>query len=151
MEAEHETIKIWNLSTMPLLASLRDDNNRIRCIMIQLSDGRLATGNGRNNFGRNNISIWDLSTQQIVVVLEGHKKAVRCLTQLSNNCLISCSFEMTIKIWDLSTMLCVASLRGNANSALCLTKLSAQQAVVRLLLLYCFTVVVVDRNSTMRQ
>ncbi len=52
--------------------------------------------------------------------IEAHSDTVFSLRKLSNNSVISCSLDRTIKIWDIETSSCLITSNDHQNAVLCL-------------------------------
>ena len=92
-------------------------HHSVMCL-IQLADGRLASGSGNNT-----IKIRNIATEQCVT-LSGHDHVIDCLTQLDDGRLVSGSSDKTIKFWDISSRQCVATLSGHSGNVRCINQLS---------------------------
>jgi WD40 repeat protein len=97
--------------------TLTGHTDTIWCL-IQLADGRLATGSDDKT-----IKIWNLQTNYCIT-LSGHTNTVRCLIQLSNGWLASGSDDYSIKLWDINTGRCLDTLQGHKNYVVALAQLA---------------------------
>jgi len=126
------TIKIWDLSTFRLVATLEGHTASVNSVVVS------GIINYPNNISKQyiisgsfdeTIKIWDLSTFKLVKTLEGHTNFVMSVavissventTNLPDNIgkqyIISGSYDSTIKIWDFSTFELVKTLEGHTNS-----------------------------------
>ena len=111
------TIKIWDLSTFELVASLEGHTDNVNCVAV--SNKYIISGSYDNT-----IKIWDLFTFKLVASLEGHTESVLSIavSDIDNNpdnigkqYIISGSWDKTIKIWNLSTFKLVATLKEHAS------------------------------------
>lgn len=50
--------------------------------------------------------------------LEGHSEAVLALA-VGRDCLVSGSYDTTLRFWDLATLRCTRQVRGAADSNVC--------------------------------
>lgn len=64
-----------------------------------------------------NIKIFDLETYKCDLVLSGHDNIVRHISTLNNECLISSSYDKTMKIWEIGKdfFKCIKTLLGHSD------------------------------------
>jgi WD40 repeat protein len=104
--SKDKTIKIWNINTGQLLATLLGHNDKIRCLTV-LPNGNLASGSADKN-----IRIWNVFNKELVQMLTGNAKSIRSLTVLNENILVSSSEENDIlKLWNLNKGLWIKNLK----------------------------------------
>jgi WD40 repeat protein len=94
-------------------------HTRLVLSVIQLADGRLASGSWDNT-----IRIWSTSTEQCEKVLEGHTSQVWSVIQLADGRLASGSVDKTIRIWSTSTGQCEKVLRGHTRCVMSVIQLA---------------------------
>jgi WD40 repeat protein len=88
-----KTIKVWNSSTLELIATLFGHKDWVRRL-IRLSKDQIASCS--NDF---TIKVWDLQTMRLSHTLKGHSSFVLRITLLSNDFLLSSSLDQKIMIW----------------------------------------------------
>jgi WD40 repeat protein len=59
-----------------------------------------------------------LNTYECIRTISGHKHEIRGLEKISDDRIVSCSQEKTIRIWDLNSGECLKLLRGHENFVL---------------------------------
>ena len=67
--------------------------------VIQLADGRLASGSGDNT-----LRIWDTVSGRCMMTLEGHTSCMRSVIQLTYGRLVTCSHDSTLRIWNIMSL-----------------------------------------------
>jgi WD40 repeat protein len=88
--------------------------------LIQLEDGRIASGGGDNT-----IKIWNINSGQCEKTLAGHSNYILGLIQLPDGRLASGSWDNTIKLWNVSSGgQCEKTLTGHSDKIMRLILLS---------------------------
>ncbi len=62
------------------------------------------------------IKLFDLNTFECIRKFIGHEDVVWCIERLSNDKIISCSRDFTIRIWDLDSGRCLKILKEHGKS-----------------------------------
>lgn len=135
------TFKLWNLSDGKLIRSLAQPpsgfdlivdisltlNMGILCMKLLVED---EDSNSHSRFGQQNhriilgrldgtIEIWDYIKGDCLLKILAHSAMVcQLLVNLSNNMLLSCSHDRTIKIWNLETGKLIKILYGHNSEVL---------------------------------
>ena len=105
------------------------------CVVV-LPNGRVVSGS--RDF---TLKVWDVSSSQCLRTLTGHtnwarrrrpvehrvdrsstprRAQVTCVAVLSNDRVVSGSWDNTLKVWDASTGRCLQTLTGHADPVRCL-------------------------------
>jgi len=113
-----DTIKLWNLATGQVEATLEDQTDAIAA-MTALPDGRLATGSR----DATTIKLWNLASKKVEATLEGHAGAVAALAVLPDGRLASGSWDCSIKLWNLASGQVEATLEGHTQKVAALAVL----------------------------
>lgn len=88
-------------------------------VLLQLSDGRLASG-AHDKL----IKIWNLATQTSELILKGHAHNILSLSEIPDGRLISGSQDHSIKIWNLHSGDCEQTLHGHSGGVTSVIPLS---------------------------
>jgi 3-deoxy-D-manno-octulosonate 8-phosphate phosphatase KdsC-like HAD superfamily phosphatase len=122
------TVKIWNVNNgtceRTLSGHIKIDIDVVsRTVgvisVIQLSDGRLASGSSDNT-----VKIWNVDNGTCERTLSGHSEAVHILIQLSDGRLASASRDNTVKIWNVNNGTCERTLSDHSEYVWKLIQLS---------------------------
>ena len=100
-----KTIKIWRLDSYELVNTITTDEGIFTFCL--LSNNTLACGSIKNIF------IFSLNDHKLIKMFKAHDGFITCLNKLSNDLLISASFDKTIKIWNLNSFECINELKGH--------------------------------------
>jgi WD40 repeat protein len=87
--------------------------------LVELPDGRLASGSYENN----TIRLWDPTTGACERVFEGHQDSVMALAVLGDGRLASGSADKTIRLWDPATGACERLFEGHQDQVFALAVL----------------------------
>lgn len=112
-------LALWDPASGQCLAQLlTEDSGSVGCIEL-LSDSRLVSWciNLREQ-SDHAIDLWDLATSTHLASLRGHLKTVQGVKQLSNDRLLSWSFDNTLRLWDLNRHKCLRIYKGHTNLVL---------------------------------
>ncbi|MEG4234256.1 AAA-like domain-containing protein [Microcoleus sp. Pol11C3] len=111
--ASHDnTIKLWNLQTQKLIATLSGHNDWVRSVAFSPDGKTLASASADKT-----IKLWNLQTQTAIATLSGHSKSVRSVAfSPDGKTLASASVDKTIKLWNLQTQKAIATLSGHSES-----------------------------------
>jgi WD40 repeat protein len=124
-----QTVRLWDLRSGNCVAVLEGHTAPVVVLALSAEGRYLASG----GFDRS-IKLWDLQTGDCLQTLYGHQNTISsvCFTGLNHStgnnpignnptggshcpslpaCLISSSFDETIKVWDVETGQCVRTLR----------------------------------------
>ena len=113
-----KSLNLYKSEDNSLVSSLAAAYN-IWC-MCELTDGKIACGDGKGN-----ILIIDISNNNLKMVnklIGGHSKAINSLHELQSNHLLSSAEENVLVIWDLSDPESKQTIEGHAANITCLTK-----------------------------
>lgn len=115
-------IKVWDLKTGLLLKSIANEKNGenwgIKCMINSARSNEIIFGSYHNS-----IRILDLNTFKILKFLDEHTKQVRFLELLTNDVLMSCSADLTVKLWNINLKKCLQTIT-NGFDPQCLKKLN---------------------------
>lgn len=89
-------IKVWRTDSHELSGGIQTDAGGILAICVDYDHDWLLAGCYDTS-----IQVFALPACDILYSLPGHRSAVRCLT-IYNGCLISGSYDRTVKLWDLN-------------------------------------------------
>ena len=108
---------------------------QVWCVAV-MSNGHVVSGSGDRT-----VMVWDASSGECLKTLRGHTGSVRrrrpvkqsvdrsstqqraqvwCVVALSNDRVVSGSWDNTLKVWDASTGRCLQTLTGHADPVRCL-------------------------------
>lgn len=88
--------RIWDLKEYELLSTLREDEKRIRCLGTTPDDTRVILG-----FHTGDINVFPVEDPSTSFTLEGHTDRITDFTLLSDNRMVSSSWDRTIRLWSL--------------------------------------------------
>lgn len=107
--SDDASIKIWNLKTNSMVASLDEHFARVTClIQIPFPDNRIASGSFDTS-----IRLWDLQTKKCTLQLCEHDGWILDMIILKDKRLASCSGDKTIKIWSINKGVSDFTLTGH--------------------------------------
>jgi WD40 repeat protein len=128
--SDDKSIRLWDILAKNKIESLRtfrDHSRSVRCVKV-VSENLFASGSDDAT-----IKLWSWSSDECKKTLSGHASAVYCLEIVnnSNQLLISCSLDKTIRVWDLNgiangslneyrEVVCVQVLKGHADTVSCI-------------------------------
>ncbi len=95
-ENPNEIFKDFNIVNLTPKNILTDHGDTSVITIIQLQDGRLASGGGDGN-----IIIYNKETLKQELIINEHTKEIRDLIQLKNGNLMSCSYDKTMNLYQL--------------------------------------------------
>ena len=95
-ENPNEIFKDFNIVNLTPKNILTDHGDKSVSTIIQLQDGRLASGGGDGN-----IIIYNKETLKQELIINEHTKEIRDLIQLKNGNLMSCSDDKTMNLYQL--------------------------------------------------
>ncbi len=96
---EPECIKLWEVATVKLQASLKGYKADIRSVIFSPDGKTLASGSEDGT-----IKLWDVAKAKELASYKGHAAAVRSLAfSPDGKALASGSKDKTIKLWDVPT------------------------------------------------
>ena len=105
------TIKVWDLTTGTLRATLTGHANDVNSIAIS-PDGKTLVSGGDDS----TVKVWDLATGTVRATLTGHTGGVSAVAiSPDGRTAVSGSWDNTIKVWDLATGTLKITIRGNSN------------------------------------
>lgn len=108
-------VRVWNVSTGELRASLVGHNGGVQSVACIDSDaGPLAVTGGRDG----TVRVWDLTTETQRAVLKGHSGWVRSVAGSvvhDKPVAVSGSSDGTVRVWDLGSGEELAVLNGHTN------------------------------------
>jgi WD40 repeat protein len=106
------TIRLWNLTSFSLQKIIKDEHDRIECLLSLQNGQQLASGHGDSI-----INIWSVEiTTSLVSSLEGHTGSVKALIHLNMSHIASASEDKTIKIWNYENGALVKTLMGHSDT-----------------------------------
>ena len=94
------SIQIWNLNSLNKVKSFEAHNYWISYLLLLADKTKLISCSGEKDI---KIKIWHLETFECVKVLDGHSSDINCIELNSNDNLLSCSEDRTIKLWQIET------------------------------------------------
>lgn len=92
------TCRTWDLKDYELLSTLREENNRVRCLRTTSDETRAILGlhDGR-------IVVFSIADPSDMLTLEAHTDWITDLTVISDDRLVSSSWDRTVRVWSLDT------------------------------------------------
>ena len=105
--SDDSSIKIWDIVTNKLIATLEEHFSRVTCL-VELLDKTLASGSFDTS-----IRLWDLSSTKCITQLTAHVSWVLFLLVLQDGRLASCSGDKTIRIWNIKNKTCPCTFKGH--------------------------------------
>jgi len=106
------TVKLWDVATGGVLASLSGHSHIITCLAFRPDGKLLATGSEDKT-----IKIWDVTEKKELTTLSGHSGAVVSIAfSPDGKLLASGSVDKTIVLWDVDSQRRIDSLEGHAGS-----------------------------------
>lgn len=104
------TLKIWDLDSNCLLATLEGHEGRLSACAVALDSRRIVSASEDHT-----LKIWDLESGRALATLKGHSDRVNaCAITPDGRCVVSVSDDRTIKVWDLASTWCLLTHRGDA-------------------------------------
>ena len=94
-------INIWNLNSLDV-RSIKAHDNCVVCLKL-IDTTKLASCSSR-------IKIWDLQTLKCIQTLDGHSNLICSLESITNEFLLSCSEDQSVKLWNVNTGECLNSI-----------------------------------------
>jgi WD40 repeat protein len=105
------TIKVWDLATGSLRATLTGHVKDVNSIAIS-PDGKTLVSGGDDS----TVKVWDLATGTVRATLTGHTGGVSAVAISADGLTaVSGSWDSTIKVWDLATGTLKTTIAGNSN------------------------------------
>jgi WD40 repeat protein len=99
--AEKTAIKLWDVSTGQVTATLKGHIARATCLAFSPDGKTLASGCEDEIIS---LKLWDVSTGKVTTTLAGHRGSVMALAfNQDGTTLISGSSDRTFKLWDMAT------------------------------------------------
>ena len=119
--SDNGIIGIYDLEKQSCVNVIKDTPNWIKCLKILPQNDLFAAG-GKT------IKIWNCSSGECIKVLKGHSGLICGLELASNNLLISCSWDKTLRLWDLDldSNVCIKEFLGHTDIVTCI-KLSVNK------------------------
>lgn len=109
-----DTAKVWNVSPLREIATLRGHSNAVRSCSVTPDGKRLITAAMDST-----IRVWDLRTAQELRCLKGHSGWVTAIAVLPDGRhAVSGGTDDVLKLWDLETGDCLATYSGHASSVI---------------------------------
>jgi len=108
-------IKLWNLETGKLLATLTAHSGHIHALAISPDGQILASGSGDGT-----VKLWNLHTGKLLRTLTGHSRHVNSVAiSQDGQTLVSGSDGETIELWNLETGKLLRTLTGHSGNVNC--------------------------------
>jgi pleiotropic regulator 1 len=110
------TIKVWNLASGSLLATLTSSSGAIRTVISSARHPYLFSG-GEDHL----VKCWDLESNRVIRSYFGHASGVTALSLHPElDLLVSGSRDSTCKLWDMRINQAILTLTGHKDSVLSL-------------------------------
>ena len=113
------TFRIWDASTGECLKEYGERADRL----AQLPDGRIVIASD------DKLLIHDSKTGQCLKKLKGHNRKITCLSVLNNECIVSGSWDETLRVWNPITGACLQILDGHHGFITCISVLTKERIV----------------------
>lgn len=119
--SDDTTIKVWDPTTLTCVRTLEGHEDNVRVLTV--GPKHLFSGSWDKT-----IRVWDIETLECLRVLEGHSEAVLALAVSEESgasstggttrdaCLVSGSFDTTVRFWDMTTWRCIRKCEGHADA-----------------------------------
>ncbi len=97
------TVKIWELKTGLLIATLREHSEPVYSVAITPDNQKVVSGSSDNT-----IKIWQLNTGELLATLTGHSDSIYSVAiSPDGQTIASGSWDNTIKLWDIPSSIAV--------------------------------------------
>lgn len=97
------TVKIWELKTGLLIATLSDHSEPVYSVAITPDNQKVVSGSSDNT-----IKIWQLNTGELLATLTGHSDSIYSVAiSPDGQTIASGSWDNTIKLWDIPSSIAV--------------------------------------------
>ncbi|MEG4913976.1 WD40 domain-containing protein [Microcoleus sp. B7-D4] len=107
-----KTIKLWNLQTHKLLATITGHTNSVYAVSFSPNGKLLATGSDDNT-----VKLWDTTTGKQIITITGHTNSVNAVSfSPDGKLLVTGSADNTVKLWDTTTGKQIITITGHTNS-----------------------------------
>ena len=104
--SEDKTIKVWDIAKSDCICTITGNYEKIDSIAV-LNETTIAAG------AYNTIRIFNTENKKELFSLVGHEKSICSLIKISDNLIISGSYDNLIKVWDVNEKVCNFTLYGH--------------------------------------
>lgn len=125
------TIKVWNINKdvgwgiLKSACEITVTCDRGVWCLAHLSNGRLVAG-----LGAGYVQIWNIGTQQCTLKKKIHDNDIFSLTVLSNDYVISASYDSALKLWNPNTGDIIRIFSGHSEGVYCVALFPDQRRMV---------------------
>jgi len=107
--SDDKTARVWDLESGKEVAVLLHDE---QVLSLDAIKNTIVTSIGKPALANPSIKVWDLNSHSCIKTLLGHTAAIYSV-KLSNNTIVSGSFDKTVRVWDLTTGACLKTINAH--------------------------------------
>ena len=104
--SEDKTIKIWDIQKRLCVSTITGNYERIESL-LKINDNTIAVG------AHHTIRVFNTDNKKELYTLVGHEKTVCTMIKISEDKIVSGSYDNLIKIWDMNSHSCEYTLYGH--------------------------------------
>ena len=104
--SEDKTIKIWDIQKRLCVSTITGNYERIESL-LKINDNTIAVGS------HHTIRVFNTDNKKELYSLVGHEKSVCTMIKISEDKIVSGSYDNLIKIWDINSHSCEYTLYGH--------------------------------------